>query len=146
MVNIRTYFSLVCLTKLEHHSDYLNQVSVKSRSMQSLPSSRSDQFYPISNKVLFLYAIGGKRMYDGNRGPICQQKTIERYDVERDEWVEIKMQLTYGRAFSSAITFSNRYIYVVGGSTNTDCFEIIDTEKEDICHKSELVLLNLGNY
>ena len=43
MVNIRTYFSLVCLTKLEHHSDYLvNQVSVKSRSMQSLPSSRSD--------------------------------------------------------------------------------------------------------
>ena len=85
-------------------------------------------------------------MYDGKRGAICQQKTIERYDIERNEWVEIKMQLTYGRAFSSAITFSNRYIYVVGGSTGTDCFEIIDTEKENLCPKSELVLLKLNNY
>ena len=85
-------------------------------------------------------------MYDGNRGPICQLKSIEKYDIERDEWVEIKMQLTYGRAFSSAITFSNRYIYVVGGSTKTDCFEIIDTDIENVCNKTELVLLNLGNY
>jgi N-acetylneuraminic acid mutarotase len=67
-----------------------------------------------------LYAIGGKSVVD------CQ-KTIERYDIERDEWIELRMQLNYGRAFLSAITFNNRYIYVIGGSTNTDCFEIIDT-------------------
>jgi N-acetylneuraminic acid mutarotase len=60
------------------------------------------------------------------------QKSIEKYDIERNKWVEIKMQLTYGRAFLSAITFSNRYIYVMGGSTNTDCIEIIDTDLEDI--------------
>lgn len=56
------------------------------------------------------------------------------------------MQLVYGRALSSAITFNNRYIYVVGGSTNTDCFEIIDTHKEDINPKCEIVLLNLDKY
>ncbi len=56
------------------------------------------------------------------------------------------MQLVYGRALSSAITFNNRYIYVVGGSTNTDCFEIIDTHKEDINAKCEIVLLNIDKY
>ena len=33
MVNVRTYFSLVCLTKLEYSPDYLNQASLKSRSL-----------------------------------------------------------------------------------------------------------------
>ena len=56
------------------------------------------------------------------------------------------MQLNYGRAFLSAITFNNRYIYVLGGSTNTDCFEIIDTHHEHTEPKCELVLLNLDTY
>lgn len=85
-------------------------------------------------------------MIKGKKQSICEQKSIERYDIERDEWVELRMQLTYGRAFSSAVSFSNRYIYVIGGSTNTDCFEIIDTMKEDDVIKSELVLLSLGTY
>jgi N-acetylneuraminic acid mutarotase len=58
-------------------------------------------------------------------------KTVERYDVERDEWKELRMQLNYGRAFCSAITFNNRYIYLVGGTTDTECIEIYDTYKED---------------
>jgi len=73
-------------------------------------------------------------------------KSIERYDIERDEWVEIKMQLIYGRSFLSTVTFSNRFIYVIGGTTNTDCFEIIDTHKEDVNLKTQLVLLDLGKY
>ena len=56
------------------------------------------------------------------------------------------MQLTYGRAFSSVVTFNNRYIYVIGGTSDTDCFEIIDTMKEDINSKTQLVLLDIGVY
>jgi N-acetylneuraminic acid mutarotase len=69
---------------------------------------------------------------------INYQKIIERYDIERNEWVELKMQLTYGRVFSSAVTFCNRYIYVIGGTTNTDCFEIIDTTRERLFQKQNL--------
>lgn len=90
-------------------------------------------------RVSYLYAIGGKSLIEGH-------KSIERYDIERDEWVELKMQLIYGRSFLSTVTFGNRYIYVIGGTTNTDCFEIIDTYKEDINPKTELVLLDLGKY
>jgi hypothetical protein len=129
MINYRTYLSLVCLTKLESSPDYLKQLS----SLKSACSTTSEiqPFYSPHTKVQYLYAIGGKSLYDGKKGPICQLKTIERYDIERNEWVEIRTQLTYGRTFSSAITFSHRYIYVIGGSTGTDCIEIIDTEKEN---------------
>lgn len=48
--------------------------------------------------------------------------------------------------FASTVTFSNRFIYVIGGSTNTDCFEIIDTHLEDTAQKTELVLLTLDTY
>ena len=70
-----------------------------------------------------MYAIGGKSSN-------IVQKTVEKYDIERDEWVELRMQLNYGRAFGSAIVFGNRYIYILGGTTNTDCIEIIDIFKE----------------
>lgn len=73
-------------------------------------------------------------------------KTIEKYDIERDEWSELKIQLNYGRAFASAIVLGNRYIYVIGGSTNTDCIEILDTQKENDLSKTELVLLQLNTY
>lgn len=68
-------------------------------------------------------------------------KSIEKYDIDRDEWQELKVQLNYERAFGSAIGFGNRYIYIIGGTTNTDCIEIIDTFKENEATKSELVLL-----
>jgi N-acetylneuraminic acid mutarotase len=96
--------------------------------------------------VPYLYAIGGKSSHMDGLNGICQQKTIERYDIERDKWTELRMQLNYGRAFLSAVTFGNRYIYVIGGNTNTDCFEIIDTFKEDSAMKTDLVLLELGTY
>ena len=98
-------------------------------------------FYCSSNliKSNFLYAIGGKHNSIG-------LKTIEKYDVERDEWHELRMQLNYDRAFGSAIALSERYIYILGGTTNTDCIEIIDTLKENDVHKSELVLLHLEKY
>jgi len=87
-------------------------------------SNYQNNSYYKNIKTKYLYAISGKSKVE------CQ-KTIERYDIEKDQWVEVKMQLVYARALSSAITFNNRYIYVVGGSTSTDCFEIIDTYKED---------------
>ncbi len=81
-----------------------------------------------------MYAIGGK-------GANIVLKTIERYDIERDEWTEMKIQLKYERVFGSAIALGNRYIYIIGGTTNTDCIEIIDTYKEFENTKSELILL-----
>ena len=73
-------------------------------------------------------------------------KSIEGYDIERDEWVQVKIQLQYERAFGSAIALGDRYIYIVGGTSNTDCIEIIDTYSENESIKSELVLLTLNNY
>lgn len=40
-------------------------------------------------RVPYLYAIGGKSQIEG--GMSVKQKTIERYDIERDEWVELRM-------------------------------------------------------
>ena len=57
-------------------------------------------------------------------------KSIEKYDIERNEWGVIKMQLNYERSFSSAIAFENRFIYIVGGTTNTESIELFDVTKE----------------
>lgn len=73
-------------------------------------------------------------------------KHIERYDIEENQWKEVRMQLNYGRTFCSAITFSNRYIYILGGTTDTECIEIFDTRFEDEQQKCELVLLQLNEY
>jgi hypothetical protein len=54
-------------------------------------------------------------------------KSIEKYDIELDDWREVKMQLNYTRTLHSAVCFENRYIYIVGGTTDTDCIEIFDT-------------------
>ena len=73
-------------------------------------------------------------------------KTIERYDIERDEWVELKIHLNYPRNYASAIAIKERYIYVIGGTSSTDCIEIIDSYKEEQLCKAELVLLQLNQY
>lgn len=85
-------------------------------------------------KYEYLYAIGGK-------GENIALKTIEVYDIEDDSWSQIKMQLNYERAFGSAVTFQDRYIYVIGGSSTTDCVEKIDTLKVNEKFKAELILL-----
>lgn len=54
--------------------------------------------------------------------------------------------MNYGRAFCSAVCFANRYIYIIGGTTTTECFEIFDTYYENENPKCELVLLELNNY
>src|SRR4051812_29670439 len=73
-------------------------------------------------------------------------KTIEKYDIDIDQWTELSIQLNYERAFGMAIGFKNRYIYIIGGSSNTDCIEILDTYREHELAKTELVLLQLNSY
>ena len=76
-------------------------------------------------------------------------KSIERYDIVKNEWKEVRMKLNYGRAFCSAISFSNRFIYIIGGTTDTECIEIFDSQYEEEFsgstvkdyQKCELVLL-----
>lgn len=56
------------------------------------------------------------------------------------------MQLNHERVNPSTITFSNRYIYVIGGTLDTDCLEVIDTYKENVNRKAELFLLIKGSF
>lgn len=139
MLNIRAYFSLVCLTKNDKGTSSCIMNPPSCESLSSPCQCCNDFFYRNSVKSHYFYAIGGKH---GSIG----LKTIEKYDVQTDSWKEIRMQLNYDRAFASSICMGERYIYVLGGTTNTDCIEIIDTHKENQNIKSELVLLHLENY
>ena len=87
----------------------------------------------------YLYVIGGK-------SSIQRYKSIEKYDIERNEWSKVRMQLNYERVNPSMITFSNRYIYVICGTLDTDCLEVIDTFKENLNRKAELFLLIKGSF
>mmetsp|Transcript_22573 Transcript_22573/g.21751 ORF Transcript_22573/g.21751 Transcript_22573/m.21751 type:complete len:102 (+) Transcript_22573:919-1224(+) len=60
--------------------------------------------------------------------------------------MEVRTQLNYVRAFSSAVTFSNRYIYIVGGTTDTECIEVFDSFSENDKQKCDMIMLNLDNY
>ena len=73
-------------------------------------------------------------------------KIIEKYDIELDKWMEVKTQLNYGRSFGSAIPINNRYIYIIGGTTDTDCFEVFDINEEYTAPKCEMILLKLDKY
>lgn len=58
----------------------------------SKSSSTLQCSYPSYYKVPYLYAFGGKSPFDGGKQySINYQKIIERYDIERNEWVELKM-------------------------------------------------------
>ena len=47
------------------------------------------------------------------------QRTVERYDIERDRWLELKTELNEGRYHSTACMIQERYIYVFGGFKTT---------------------------
>lgn len=73
----------------------------------------------------FIYAIGGKTPHG-----VCL-KTIEKYDIELDEWIQIRTQLNYSRVFASSICFRNRFLYVFSGTVDTESIEVIDLEQEN---------------
>ena len=60
-----------------------------------------------------IYCLGGK-------GKFVMFKTIEKYLIAEDRWVEIRTQLNYARYFGSCCQFQDRYIYIFGGTSDTD--------------------------
>lgn len=44
---------------------------------------------------------------------------MERYDIEKDRWLQLQTQLYEGRYHASACMLENRYIYVFGGFKST---------------------------
>lgn len=70
-----------------------------------------------------LYAIGGKNYSS------VELRSIERYDLDMDKWIGIKTILNQKGMFTTAITFENRYVYVM--DTMCQTIEVLDTEKED---------------
>lgn len=151
MLNYRKSFGLVCLFKEEtrDHSGEEDNASSSSESnlsisISSSSSVRSQQTplppgYQEGYRVPYLYVIGGKSY-------VQRYKAIEKYDVERNEWSKVRMQLNHERVNPSTITFGNRYIYVIGGTLDTDCLEVIDTLKENVNRKAELFLLIKGSF
>lgn len=69
----------------------------------------------------YIYAIGGR----GNQNLVefeqfkRSQRTLERYDIEKDRWLELRTELNEGRYHSSACMLQNRFIYVFGGFKTT---------------------------
>ena len=69
----------------------------------------------------FIYAIGGR----GNQNLVeyeqfkRSQRTVERYDIERDRWLQLRTELNEGRYHSSACMLNERFIYVFGGFKTT---------------------------
>lgn len=53
-------------------------------------------------------------------------KTIEKYLVDEDTWVELKMQLNYPRQFSSCCSFEDQFIYVFGGTDASVEIEVLE--------------------
>ena len=44
---------------------------------------------------------------------------MERYDIDRDRWLQLQTQLWEGRYHATACMLQNRYIYVFGGFKTT---------------------------
>jgi len=152
MLNYRKSFGLVCLYKEETRdhsggeeenasssSDSNLSISISSSSSVKSSQPQMPAGYQDGYRVPYLYVIGGKSY-------IQRYKAIEKYDVERNEWTKVRMQLNFERVNPSTITFGSRYIYVIGGTLDTDCLEVIDTFKENINRKAELFLLIKGSF
>lgn len=77
MTCLRNYFSLVCLTKKQKNmqSDYFLENSDKNINIAD--------GYSCETKQKYLYGIGGK-------GFFIVTKSIEKYDILRDEWLKVK--------------------------------------------------------
>ncbi len=78
-------------------------------------------FADVQRNDRFIYAIGGR----GNKLHVefeqfkKSQRTMERYDIDRDRWIELKTELNEGRYHSTACIINERYIYVFGGFKTT---------------------------
>lgn len=65
----------------------------------------------------YIYAIGGR----GNQSLVefeefkKSQRNMERYDIDKDRWLELNTQLNEGRYHATACILHDRYIYVFGG-------------------------------
>ena len=68
-------------------------------------------------------------------------KTIEKYLIDEDRWVEIRTQLNYARYFGSCCQFQGRYIYIFGGTSDTDQIEVLDLAVENEAIKCDLLTL-----
>lgn len=44
---------------------------------------------------------------------------MERYDIDKDRWLELRTQLHEGRYHATACMLENRYIYIFGGFRTT---------------------------
>lgn len=81
-----------------------------------------------------IYCLGGK-------GKFVMFKTIEKYLIAEDRWVEIRTQLNYARYFGSCCQFQGRFIYIFGGTSDTDQIEVLDLAVENEAIKCDLLTL-----
>lgn len=75
-----------------------------------------------------VYALGG---YDGINNAFLS--TCEKYDLEKDEWNEIK-PMVFAKCAFGACAINNRYIFTVGGYNGTfrlDTIERFDSETQE---------------
>lgn len=47
------------------------------------------------------------------------QRTVERYDIEKDRWLQLRTELNEGRYHATACIMNDRFIYVFGGFKTT---------------------------
>lgn len=88
----------------------------------------------------YIYAIGGKSM-DG-----ATSKSIEYYSVLENKWRKTKVQLNYARVFGSAICINNQWIYIVGGTTQTEWVEWFNISEQDTLGKCEKLVFEHNFY
>lgn len=86
----------------------------------------------------FIYAIGGRGNQDLVEYEMFKksQRTVERYDIEKDKWLQLKTELNEGRYHSSACLLQDRFIYVFGG------FKTTHFNKQDVARvnkKTEII-------
>ena len=84
----------------------------------------------------FLIATGGE---DKNDNVL---KCCEIYDIEQNEWSDLK-QLNIGRYWHSSCTASNRYVYVFCGSVNIDD-DLNSIERTDALNNTIWILLQIN--
>ena len=101
-------------------------------------SNHQNKFYPeILNESPQIYCIGGK-------GKFLLFKTIEKFIVSENRWVEVKMQLNYSRYFPSCCQFNNTFIYIFGKSDKeTEMIEVMDVRLEQTNIKCDLISLSM---
>lgn len=82
-----------------------------------------------------VYCIGGKAKMQ------VMFKTIEKYVFNENRWMEIKTQLNYTRQFCSCVCFEDKFIYIFGGSKDTEQIEVLNLVSESEAIKCDLISL-----